>query len=151
MNDNVPVFSADLSSFYSLLACGNTYGCDRASYCKDKDSEHYDWMNENCKQTCGLYGVNKYSDQKCSDWASYCDEDSDYYDWMAENCKQTCGLCCVDIYGDQECSEWSSWCDKDSSMYDWMVDNCKRTCGLCYTGKYLYKTYIKGSGCNHFF
>ena len=56
----VPVFSSDLSSFYSLLDCGNTVECSALeSYCDtalDTDTHSYsDWMLQNCLLTCGLH------------------------------------------------------------------------------------------------
>jgi hypothetical protein len=67
-----------------------------AGYCS---GQHQEYMDTNCKKSCGKCGTDPQpncqdSDSNCNYWAKegYC-SDSTYREWMTENCKRSCNKC----------------------------------------------------------
>ena len=64
-----------------------------AQYGHCTESSNLEWVQENCKKSCGLCCVD--TDTKaCPELAKYghC-TDSSNLEWVQKNCKKSCGLC----------------------------------------------------------
>ena len=114
-----------------------------------RDLAHYQYMNSNCKKTCGFCSTTeqlpfaqpvinidcKDKRHQCSSWKNHCHQESSYYNFMVSNCRKTCMFCsedsCIDFH--EKCSDYEKlgYCSTTNKYFAFMQDKCAYSCGFC--------------------